>query len=161
MPLLDVKDLTVTFDTPDGTVTAVDGISWSLEKGETLGVVGESGSGKSQMVFGITGLLADNGRVAGSAKLDGTELVNLPDAKMNTILANRIAMIFQDPMTSGSTRICGFRTRWPRCCSTTRACRNAPPWPKASGCWTPFASPRPRRGSRCIRTSSPAACGSG
>ncbi len=98
--LLEVRDLTVRFATQDGTVTAVDRISFDLHKGETLGVVGESGSGKSQMVFAITGLLADNGTATGSARLEGQEILNAPASVMNKIRANRIAMIFQDPMTS-------------------------------------------------------------
>ncbi|PTQ68899.1 oligopeptide/dipeptide ABC transporter ATP-binding protein [Celeribacter persicus] len=100
MALLDVKDLSVRFDTPEGEIHAVNGVSFSLEKGETLGIVGESGSGKSQLNFALLGLLARNGRTTGQAMFDGKNLLSISERELNKIRANRIAMVFQDPMTS-------------------------------------------------------------
>ena len=99
-PLLDVKNLYVRFKTPDGVVTAVNDLNFTLNAGSTLGIVGESGSGKSQTAFALMGLLAANGEVEGSAIFQGKELVNLPNAELNKSRAEQISMIFQDPMTS-------------------------------------------------------------
>jgi len=98
--LLDVKDLRVTFSTADGDVTAVNDLNFNLRAGETLGIVGESGSGKSQTAFALMGLLANNGRIGGSARFNGREILNLPEHELNKLRAEQIAMIFQDPMTS-------------------------------------------------------------
>ena len=98
--LLDIKNLGVSFATGDGTVNAVNGVSFALNRGETLGIVGESGSGKSQLAFAIMGLLAKNGTARGSVKFDGAEILNAPPAEINAIRSNHIAMVFQDPMTS-------------------------------------------------------------
>jgi oligopeptide transport system ATP-binding protein len=100
MGLLDVQNLNVRFDTPDGEVHAVKNLSFSLERGETLGIVGESGSGKSQSVLSLMGLLADNGRADGRAELEGRNLLELPEHELRKIRGERLSMIFQDPMTS-------------------------------------------------------------
>lgn len=100
MPLLEVKNLKVNFDTPDGVVQAVKDVSFSIEKGHTLAIVGESGSGKSVTAFGLLGLLDKNGHASGSVLYEGEEILNLPEAKINKYRANKIGMIFQDPMTS-------------------------------------------------------------
>ena len=100
MPVLEVNNLGVQFATQDGPVFAVNGISFCLDKCQTLGVVGESGSGKSQSMLALMGLLSNNGTVTGQALYHGQDLLTLPTAALNRIRGNRIAMIFQDPMTS-------------------------------------------------------------
>ena len=102
MSLLDVRDLRTYFDTDAGLVKAVDGVSFSVEPGETLGLVGESGCGKSVTALSILRLLPKPvGRIAGGSILfDGKDLASQSEEQMRTIRGNRISMIFQEPMTS-------------------------------------------------------------
>ncbi len=102
MPLLEVTDLRTYFHTRSGVYRAVDGVSFSLEKGETLGLVGESGSGKSVTCYSLMGLVPQPpGRIeSGTAMFDGTDLLHCSPAQARSIRGKRIAMIFQDPMTS-------------------------------------------------------------
>lgn len=99
MSLLEVEGLTTTFHTPRGDLTAVEDVSFSVEEGETLGIVGESGSGKSVSALTIMGLVP-GATSTGSVRFEGKDLLTLSDAEMRRIRGARIAMIFQDPMTS-------------------------------------------------------------
>jgi len=102
MPLLEVTNLKTYFHTRAGVVRAVDGVSFSLEKGETLGIVGESGSGKSVTCYSILGLIPQPpGRIeSGTARFDGFDLLNCANEQLRKIRGKRISMVFQDPMTS-------------------------------------------------------------
>ena len=101
MALLEVRDLHTAFTTPAGTVNAVNGVSFNLERGKVLGIVGESGSGKSVTAYSIMQILEKNGKiVSGSIKVDGQELVGAGEKVMKTVRGNKISIIFQDPMTS-------------------------------------------------------------
>jgi peptide/nickel transport system ATP-binding protein len=97
--LLDVTDLQTEFATRDGVLRAVQGVSFSLDRGKVLGLVGESGSGKSVTGFSILGLIDPPGRIAGgSVRFDGQELVGAAEERLRALRGKRIAMIFQDPM---------------------------------------------------------------
>src|ERR671929_372104 len=100
--LLSIKDLRTYFETEDGTVRAVDGISFDLKRGETLGIVGESGSGKSVTNLSVIRLIpSPPGRiVSGEVLFHGQDILSLPDDEVRKIRGKRISMIFQDPMTS-------------------------------------------------------------
>ena len=100
-PLLEVRGLKTYFFTTDGTVPAVDGVDFTLARGETLGIVGESGCGKSVTALSVMRLVAPPGRiVAGEILFHGRNLVQLSQEEMCELRGNRIAMIFQEPMTS-------------------------------------------------------------
>jgi oligopeptide/dipeptide ABC transporter ATP-binding protein len=99
--LLEVDDLRTYFKTRAGEVHAVDGVSFSVERGKTLGIVGESGCGKSVTALSIMGLLPPSGRiVSGSIRFEGRELTTMSQRELEDIRGRQIAMIFQDPMTS-------------------------------------------------------------
>ncbi len=100
-PLLEVRDLRVHFPTEDGLVKAVDGVSFSLQPGETLGVVGESGSGKSVTFLTVMGLVgSDQAVIEGEVLFQGQDLLKMPKEELRNIRGSKISMIFQDPMTS-------------------------------------------------------------
>jgi oligopeptide/dipeptide ABC transporter ATP-binding protein len=98
--VLSVTDLTVGFPTDDGLVQAVRGVTYELRRGEALGIVGESGSGKSVTSLAVMGLLPKTAKIMGSAKVVGQEMVGLSDEDLSKIRGKRVAMIFQDPLTS-------------------------------------------------------------
>jgi peptide/nickel transport system ATP-binding protein len=99
--LLEVRDLRIHFPTDDGLVKAVDGVSFTLERGRTLGIVGESGSGKSVTSMGIMGLHeGSRAQITGEIKLDGEELVGASSARIRALRGAKMAMIFQDPLSA-------------------------------------------------------------
>jgi oligopeptide transport system ATP-binding protein len=101
MSLLEVDDLRTYFDTRSGDVRAVDGVSFAVERGKTLGIVGESGCGKSVTALSVMGLLAPTARIeSGAIRFEGRELNRLSQRELEDVRGRQIAMIFQDPMTS-------------------------------------------------------------
>lgn len=100
MALLEVDDLRIRLQTPRGAADAVRGIGFALERGQTLGIVGESGCGKSLTAQSLIGLLPPAARATGSIRLDGQELLGLPERALCGIRGSRIGMVFQEPMTA-------------------------------------------------------------
>jgi len=101
-PLLEVRNLSVVFDTEDGVVQAVDGVSYTIERGKALGIVGESGSGKSVSSLTVMGLTRfdSNARISGEVLFEGRDLLGADDAELRGMRGTEIAMIFQDPLSS-------------------------------------------------------------
>ncbi len=100
-PLLEVRDLRTVFDTPDGAVPAVDGISFTIRRGEIVSLVGESGCGKSVTAFSLLRLVSRPGRITnGQVLLEGRDLLRLAEPEMRRVRGNRISMVFQEPTTS-------------------------------------------------------------
>ena len=100
MNLLDVQDLRITLPTARGPVQALRGVSFGLARGQTLGLIGESGCGKSLTALALMGLLPDGAQVQGSIKLDGHQLLGQPEDDWCALRGNRLAMVFQEPMTA-------------------------------------------------------------
>ena len=98
--VLEISNLAVTFDTPDGDVEAVKGVSFTIDQGECLGIVGESGSGKSQTFLAAFGLSSPNARVSGSVKFQGREVLGMPRSELNKFRGRHVAFVFQDPLTA-------------------------------------------------------------
>ena len=101
MSLLDIKDLTIHFQTEDGDVKAVNGISFSVEQGKTLGLVGETGAGKTTTALGILRLVPEPGKIlSGSITYKDRDILKLSEKEVQDLRGNEISMIFQDPMTA-------------------------------------------------------------
>ena len=156
-----MRDLHVRFETSRGTVRAVEGISYTVNRGEIVAIVGESGCGKSVSSLAIMRLLAKTGRVTqGRITFDGRDLLALSDEEMREIRGRDISMIFQEPMTSlNPVLTIGVQIMEPLLIHLEhdRGRRRAP---ARSSCCGWSASPMRRAGSSSIRISSPAACAS-
>ena len=98
--MLDVKNLFISFKTPEGVVKAVNDVSFNIKKNQSLAIVGESGSGKTQLAFSILGLLDKNADVTGQINYQQNNLLNLSEPELNKLRSQKISIIFQDPMTS-------------------------------------------------------------
>ena len=159
-PLLQINDLKVHFDTDDGVVKAVDGLSLEIKRGEMLGIVGESGSGKSVANMTVLGLTrATNADISGEILFEGRDLNKMPADDLRSIRGNEISMIFQDPLSSlhpffkvGKQLIEAIQVHQDVSEEVAR------PAPSSCSDWS--ASPTPSGGSASTRTSSPAACAS-
>ena len=160
MALLEVKDLRVHFETEDGVVQALDGITYSVEAGQVLGIVGESGSGKSVSSLTVMGLTrAKNARISGEVLFDGKSLLEVSEDEMRRMRGDDIAMIFQDPLSS----LHPFYKVGNQIVEAVQAHRDvskAQAYDRAVEMLGLVGIPEPRRRATPTRTSSPAACAS-
>ncbi len=160
MPLLQVTDLRVRLPTQRGPADAVRGVSFTLERGEALGLIGESGCGKSITALALLGLLPERAEVSGSIRFDGEELVGRSDAELCRLRGNRIGIIFQEPMTAlNPLHSVGRQVAEPM--RLHQGLSEAEARARRSRCSTASACPTPRGAPMPIRTSSRAASDSG
>jgi ABC-type oligopeptide transport system ATPase subunit len=151
--LLEVVDLRTSFRTPRGVVKAVDGVSFTLQRGRTLGLVGESGCGKSVLSRSIMGLLPGTAERSGEVLFHGDRIDGLDESALRSIWGTRMAMVFQDPMTSLNPVMSRSRP-------TPTWIGRPPATPPCSSCGR-CTSPSPNGASSSTRTSFRAACASG
>ena len=161
MSLLEVRDLKTHFRTDDGIVKAVDGVSFSVEKGQTLGIVGESGCGKSVTCLTIMGLNPKVNTISsGEVRFNGEDILHTSASKLRQLRGDKIAMIFQDPMTSlNPVYTIGAAADGGRPAPPGRD-QEAGSCPRPSSCSRPSASRAPTAASRTTRISSRAVCAS-
>jgi oligopeptide transport system ATP-binding protein len=158
--LLEVRNLKTQFFTQDGVVHAVNGISYNLKEGETLGIVGESGCGKSVSALSLMRLIpSPPGKIVGGEVLfEGRDLLKVDDEEIRSVRGNKIAMIFQDPMTSLNPVLTIGR-------QVSEALELHLGMDKAgsaaSNCWRWSASPKQKSALTITPTNSPAVCASG
>jgi peptide/nickel transport system ATP-binding protein len=157
-PLVEIENLKVVFYGDAGRVThAVDGVDLAVARGAMLGVVGESGCGKSVTLLAVMGLLPKGEcDVSGAIRFDGVDLLRLPDGALRDLRGDRLAMIFQEPMTSLNPSYTVGEQIIEAIVRHRGVARHEARERAIDGC----AFPRPRSGSTIIRTSSPAGCAS-
>ena len=153
-PIMQVRDLHVSFATEAGVCRAVRGVNFDLWRGRTLGIVGESGSGKSVTALSLIGLLDDNAKVTGSIIMNGEELIGKTDEEMSEIRGERIAMVFQDPLSA----LTPMFTIGDQIAPIIPTCPSSRFTTVASSCSNWSASRSLRSVSAASRTSSPVVC---
>ena len=158
--VLQLRDFRVSFKTLFGEVQAVRGVDLDVGAGEMLGIVGESGSGKSVTFLGLMGLLPKSARIAGSATVGGTELVGASPKLINRVRGQRVAMIFQDPL-SALNPVHKIGDQIVEMIQSHQKMPNKAAWEKSVELLDIVGIPQPETGPASTRTSSRAACASG